>query len=155
MRLLAMLVLVSLPSYALAQTPPLRKGFRVEAGFSDNHQGHDRGGGAAIRGFGELDQRGSVTVEGGALIGYPYLGIDGGLDARFPVRTRMSVLIRGGTGLLLEDGYFGFWRYGAGIELQLSARNRMTITYQRGAHDGRDIGPHLLMVGWERSVRRR
>jgi hypothetical protein len=33
--------------------------------------------------------------------------------------------------------------------------NRMTITYQRGGHDAAKIGPHLLMVGWERRVGRR
>jgi hypothetical protein len=154
MRLLAMLVLLSVPSVVLAQTPALRKGIRIEAGFSDDHRGHDRSAGLAIRGFGVIGEQGVVTVEGGALIGKPYLGVDGGVDVRFPVRPRMFVLIRGG--VLLEEDYWGFVRYGGGVELLLSTRNRLTITYQRGSHDATDTdGPHLLMVGVEHRFGRR
>jgi hypothetical protein len=42
MRALAILVLMSLPSVVLAQTPALRNGIRMEVGWSDNHRGHDR-----------------------------------------------------------------------------------------------------------------
>ena len=73
MRLLAMLVLVSLPSGAWAQGQPLRKGIRVEAGFSDNHEGHDRSAGLAIRGFGmrtlPFSSAVFVAVEGPEVIG--------------------------------------------------------------------------------------
>jgi hypothetical protein len=153
MRTLAMLVLVSLPSVAWAQTP---KGFRVEAGLSDNHSGHDRSVGGAFRVFGVIDDQDLVSIEGGVLAGMPFLGGDGGVQVRFPLRPRVSALARVGAGVTVEDGYVGpFWRYGGGIELLLNARNRLSITYQRGGHDGRDIGPHLLMVGLEHRVGRR
>jgi hypothetical protein len=156
-----MLILLSLPSGALAQTSTLRKGIRVEAGFSDNHLGRDRSPGAAMRGFVVLGERGLIGVEGGALVGKPYLGGDGGVDVRIPLRPRLSLLARAGVGVISEDeDYVGpFWRYGGGIEVLLSTKNRMTITYQRGGHentsltdaghDFADGGPHLLMIGWE------
>jgi hypothetical protein len=135
MRLLVMFVLVSLPSGAWAQAQPLRKGIRVEAGFSDNHRGHDRSAGLAIRGFGVLGERGLVSAEGGALIGSPYLVGDGGVDVRVPVLPRLSLLARGGVGLTFEEDFIGpFWRYGGGIEVLLSARHRLSFTYQRGGH---------------------
>jgi hypothetical protein len=154
---LAVLVLVSVPSFAWAQTQPSRKGVRVEVGFSDNHDGLDRSFGGAIRAFGIVDRVGLVSVEGGALAGMPYLGGDGGVNVRFPVRRSLSVLVRGGAGVLFEEDFIGpFWRYGGGIELLVTASNRITFTYQRGGHgDGLDNGPHLLMVGWERRVGRR
>jgi hypothetical protein len=62
-----MLVLLSLPSGALGQTSSLRKGIRVEAGFSDNHLERDPSPGLAIRGFVVLGERGLISVEGGAL----------------------------------------------------------------------------------------
>jgi hypothetical protein len=147
MRTLAMLVVVSLPSVAWAQTP---KGFRVEAGLSDNHSGQDRSVGGAFRAFGVIDNRDVVSIEGGVVAGMPFLGGDGGVQIRFPLRLRVSAVARVGAGVILEDGYVGpFWRYGGGIELLLNAQNRMTITYQRGGHDVSDIGPHLVMVGLE------
>jgi hypothetical protein len=154
MRALAVLVLVSLASTVWAQTEPVRKGVRVEAGFSDNHEGHDRSFGGAIRAFAIVDRRGLVGVEGGALAGMPYLGVDGGMDVRVPLRPRLSLLARGGAGVMLEEDFIGpFWRYGGGVEFLLTARNRMSISYQRGGHgQGADIGPHLLMAGWEHRV---
>jgi hypothetical protein len=158
MRLLAMLVLLSLPSGALAQTPALRKGIRVEAGLGDNHSGHDRYLGGAFRAFGVIDNQDLVSIEGGVLAGMPFLGGDGGMQIRFPVRPRVSALVRAGAGVTFEDGYVGpFWRYGGGIELHLDRdrANRLAITYQRGGHDAADIGPHLLMVGLEHRFGRR
>ena len=156
MRALAMVLVVGLPSVVWAQTP---KGLRVEVGWSDNHRGMDRSAGGAVRGFAAIDDRGLVSVEGGMLIGKPYLGVDAGVDARFPAWPRTFVLVRGGAGVLLEtnpEGYFGFWRYGGGVELLLTARNRMAITYQRGSHESTDTaGPHLLMVGLEHRFGRR
>jgi hypothetical protein len=156
------LLLATLPLAAWAQhnpDQPPRKGLRVEVGWSDNHRGHDRYPGGAIRGFGVLGERGLVSLEGGGLVGLRYFGGDGGVDVRVPIRPRLSLLARGGAGVMSEDeSYLGpFWRYGGGIEVLLSTRNRMTITYQRGGHentndighDFRDGGPHLLMVGWE------
>ena len=157
MRALAVLVLISVPSIAWAQTQPLRKGVRVEGGFSDNHHRQDRSFGGAIRAFGIVDRRGLVSVEGGALAGMPYLGGDGGVDVRFPVRRRLSVLVRGGAGVMFEEDFIGpYWRYGGGIELLLTASNHITFTYQRGGHgDGLDNDPHLLMVGFEPGLGRK
>jgi hypothetical protein len=167
MRALVVLVLATMPSAAWAQqlpeTQPAHKGFRVEVGLSDNHAGRDRRSAGAFRAFGFIDDRGLVSIEGGILM-TPYLGGDGGMDVRVPIRPRLSLLARGGAGVLWEDeSYLGpFWRYGGGIEVLLSTKNRMTITYQRGGHentsatdighDFRDGGPHLLMVGWEYRV---
>ena len=154
MRAWVFLLLATLPSAAWAQTQPSRKGVRVEGGFSDNHDGQDRSFGGAIRAFGSVDRVGLVSVEGGALAGMPYLGGDGGLDVRFPVRRRLSLLARAGAGVMFEEDFIGpYWRYGGGIELLFTASNRITFTYQRGGHgDGLDNGPHLLMVGWEHRV---
>ena len=145
MRAIMVLVLVSLPSVAWAQTV---KGFRVEGGLSDNHSGHDRYVGGAFRIFGVMDSREMVSIEGGVVAGMPFLGGDGGVQVRFPLRRRVSAIARGGLGVMFEDGYVGpFWRYGGGVELLLTARSRMAISYQRGGHDMSDIGPHLVMLG--------
>jgi hypothetical protein len=147
MRALVFLVLAVFPSVAWAQTP---KGLRIEVGRSDNHEGDDRSATAAVRGFFAVDERGLISLEGGGLIGNPFLGADGGVDVRVPLPSRLSLLGRGGLGLMFEEEFNGLlWRYGGGIEVLLPTRNRIAITYQRGGHDDRDIGPHLLMVGFE------
>jgi hypothetical protein len=150
MRALAIILLVCLPSVAWAE---IQKGVRIEVGRSDNHEGDDRSVTAAVRGFFAVDERSLVSLEGGGLIGNPFLGADGGVDVRLPLRPMLSLLGRGGLGLMFEEDFIGpFWRYGGGIEIPLSIRNRITVTYQRGGHADRDIGPHLLMVGFEYRV---
>ena len=83
MRAFMLLALVTLPSVAWAQqrpeNQPSRRGFRVEAGLSDNHTGHDRYPGGAFRAFGVVDHQDRVSIEGGVLAGMPFLGGDGGV----------------------------------------------------------------------------
>ena len=151
MRPLVVLALLVLPSLAAAQTrlPPMH-GVRVEGGMSDTHDGDDRYPAVAVRAFWTLDSSGPVTLEiGGAYFTY-YGAADAGLDVRVPILPRVAGVIRGGAGVLLEGEYLGiFWRFGGGIGVQLTRRHGLLMTWQRGGHNNRNQGPHMVMLGYE------
>ena len=86
----------------------------------------------------------------------PYLGGDAGLFVRLPVNRWVFGVLRGGVGVLLEDGYTGtFIRVGGGFGVQVNRLSAVTVTYQRGIHGRTAQGPHLFMVGFEHRVGRR
>ena len=86
----------------------------------------------------------------------PSFGGDGGVVVRLPISERVFGILRGGAGILLEDGYFGmFWRFGGGLGVELANGHGVSFTYQRGGHDKGSMGPHLLMIGFERRFGRR
>ena len=150
------LLLFALPAAAAAQGKSGLHGIRIEAGMSDNHAGHDVFPAGAVRLFTIADRGGLVTIEGGGLIAGPSLGGDAGVTVRRPITPRVFVILRGGAGLLLEDGYTGmFWRFGGGVGVALATGHALTFTYQRGGHDRGAAGPHLLMMGLERRFGRR
>ena len=155
--LVTLVVLLAVPSFATArQSQSPSHGFRVEAGHSDTHSGQDRSVGGAFRGFWTVGRDGIVSVEAGGLAGMPYLGGDAGLFVRLPVNRWVFGVLRGGVGLLLEDGYTGtFIRVGGGFGVQVNRGRAVTVTYQRGIHGGTTQGPHLFMVGLEHRVGRR
>ncbi len=131
-----------------AQDSPANR-LRVEAGYSVNHEGDDKGPGGAVRYVRALDFDDTFRLETGLIAGNPYLGLDAGLEFRFPRRTRWGVVLRAGGGLLLEDGFFGFHaRGGGGVEFDLNPRLALRATGQAGYHDG-FIGPHVMYVGMD------
>lgn len=123
---------------------------RVEFGLSRNHHGDDTFPAVTYRLAKALDRDRLLSVEGG-LLATPNPAFDGGLRVRLPVCRQATALLSGGSGLLIEDGYFGpFWRVGVGLEWRVGARTALSTTFEGGGHDGRDYGPNLLMFGIER-----
>ena len=119
---------------------------RFEAGYSSNHAGSDKSIGGAVR-FGISREPDVFRLETGLIAGAPYLGLDAGLEVRFPRRASLGMVLRAGGGLLIEDGYIGvFVRGGGGVEFDLSPRVALRATAQAGSHGG-DGGPHHLYLG--------
>lgn len=129
-----------------AQNPPAQR-LRVEAGYSVNHDGSDKGLGGAVGYVRDLTFDGALRLETGLIAGPPYLGALVGLEYRIPQRSRFGVVLRGGGGLLLEDGFTGLHlRGGGGIEYDLSSRIALRATAQGGYHGGTS-GPHSFYLG--------
>lgn len=143
--LVAMCVFTQL---AQAQQGPTKR-IRFETGYSANHDGSDNGIGGAVR-FGFTPARNDLLrFEAGLIAGPPYAGLDAGIEVRFPQRTRLGVVLRGGGGLLIEDGYSGaFVRGGGGLELDVSPRVALRATVQAASHGGQG-GPHHAYFGFE------
>jgi hypothetical protein len=126
---------------------------RVEFGFSRNH--HDTFPAVTYRLTRALDRDRFLNVEGGVLT-TPYPAFDAGLRIRLPTGRQTAALLSAGSGLLIEEDYFGpFLRFGVGLEWRVSARTALSATFEGGSHDGKDYGPHLLMFGIERRFARR
>ena len=125
------------------------KGLRVEVGHSSNHDGSDTGFSGAIHFVTSIDHADLLRFEVGLIGGHPYLGLDAGIELRFPQQARVGLLLRAGGGLLGEDGFFGaYGRAGGGLELAVSRRLALRATWQAGVHGGRS-GPHLLHFGFD------
>jgi hypothetical protein len=151
---LLVILLLAMPSVASAQSSSPEQGVRVEVGRSDNHDGRERFIAGAVRRF--WAHPGGVTVEAGALAGFPYVGGDLGLEVQFPVAPRVFGVVRGGVGVLFEGEFLGvFVRFGGGLGVQLTDRNAIAVTYQVGNHYGSNQGPHQLMLGWEHRFARK
>ena len=125
------------------------KRLRFETGYSSNHDGSDNSIGGAVRfGFSRAPDD-LLRFEAGLIAGDPYAGLDAGIEVRFPQRARLGVALRGGGGLLVEDGYAGaFVRGGGGLELDVSPRVALRATVQAAFHGGQG-GPHHAYFGFD------
>ena len=123
------------------------KRIRMEAGYSETHDGSDKGFGGAVHFVSESGGSNPLRLEAGLIAGPPYAGLDAGLEVRLPKRTPVGLLLRAGGGLLVEDGFVGAYaRGGGGIEMEMSARLALRGTWQAGTHGGQG-GPHLMHFG--------
>ena len=124
-----------------------RKRLRIEAGYSSNHDGGDKGLGGALRFAISRPGDDLLRFEAGLIAGVPYAGLDAGVELRFPQRARVGVVVRAGGGLLVEDGFFGaVVRGGGGVEFDISPRVALRGTAQAAYHGGQ-AGPHLVSLG--------
>jgi hypothetical protein len=120
-------------------------------GVLSNHGGSDKGITGALRFV--VSRRGddALRLETGVIAGDPFLGLDGGIELRYPRASRLGVVLRAGGGLLVEDGFIGpFVRAGGGVEWDVGPRVTLRATGQGGHHGGVG-GPHLLYVGLDYS----
>jgi hypothetical protein len=122
----------------------------VEVGWSSTHDGSDTGISGAIRFVTSIDRTDLLRFETGLVGGNPYLGLDAGIELRFPQQTPIGLLLRAGGGVLVEDGFTGaFGRAGGGLEFAVSPRLALRATWQAGYHGGRVGGPHLMHFGFD------
>jgi hypothetical protein len=131
-----------------AQAQQVRtKILRVELGYSSNHQGSDTGISGAVHFALSGKGGGPFRFEAGLIAGHPYVGLDAGVEVRFPKAAPVGVLVRAGGGLLVEDGFIGIYgRGGGGVEWILNAQVALRGTWQSGYH-GDVGGPHLMHFG--------
>ncbi len=151
-------VLLRTPSLCLvalcvfAQTAHAQEGrakrLRVEVGHSSTHNS-DTGFSGAIHFVTSIDDADLARLEAGLIGGNPYLGLDAGIELRFPQQAPVGLLLRAGGGLLGEDGFGGaYGRAGGGLELAVSRRLALRATWQAGVHGGQN-GPDLLHFGFD------
>jgi hypothetical protein len=142
-----LVALAAATTNTLGAQPPRQWAVRVAAGPSRMHE-NDKGSAMTLH-LARAGTEGYVRVEGGLLAGSDYGGAEVGLELDTPPRSRASLFLGVGVGVLGEDGFGGpFGRIGAGVAVSLPPRYAVRASVQRGVHGG-ETGPNLVLIGFE------
>jgi hypothetical protein len=126
-----------------------RVGIHAEGGVVHIHGARAAGGGFHV--FRLIGRQADMRLDFGA-IGDAYgVALDVGIDYRRPTSARWSLVLRAGSGLLIEgpDWAGVFLRVGGGVAWQHASNAFVTVIVDAGTHGG-TAGPYRAMVGWER-----
>jgi hypothetical protein len=87
--------------------------------------------------------------------GFHFLSSDLGVTVRFCDHCRVTPLLVGNAGLLLEEEWGGPWFGGAvGLDARIGAHDSLSLTVRAAVHDGQN-GPTTLAVAWTHRFGRR
>jgi hypothetical protein len=125
---------------------------RGEGGIAEIHEDEDRGPAAAVRLGRYLDQAGVVAATlsiGGAATNAAYGTLEVGLELQLPGRPRITPMIGGRAGLLVEGEFAGEVFEGtAGLAFRIATGQWIRLSAQVGSHGG-VRGPHALLFGYQ------
>lgn len=122
---------------------------QVDLGITAFHNSQFDGFAWSFQAYRSLKPDNSLMLDFGIISGSNdfYWAYVGGIKYRFRPDKKVSPFVHAGVGLIIEEDYGGWVFTGAaGIDINVSPRLVVPITFQIGAHGSRQ-GPHAISVG--------